>query len=304
MRNQKLAKHLICCLLFCAVFNATSVFGQVKIDINGAVEWEKLEINATVSLDMASSGLKLPNGRMQGEALIATEYIRLIHPGILNLQVDSSSTIGDLVRRGEWSSLDVENLALRVRSVPPALSPDLSSLLGFYTLGINDITTALIRHERPSEVPVTLTPVSAPVYTGIVIIASENLPIYGTKSAALLRPCLFPKIWDMEMKLIFERNMFNPRAGAMVRYFSMREIFAGGPSGLSRKIAAVVGDRPLRIFARGVFGMQPTDPIIDKEDALQIISNGENRKLLREGRVAIIIDDTLLFNPLPGGNKN
>jgi len=298
---MKLAGWLVCCLLFCAVLSAAPVFGQVKIDIKGALEWNKQEINAVVSLDMASSGLKLPNGRMQGEALIASEYIRLIRPSILNLQVDSSSTVADLVRQGEWTSLDVENLALRVRAVPPALSPDLSSLLAFYTLNINDISTALIRHERPVEVPVTLTPVSAPTYTGIVIIASENLPVYGTtKSTALLRPCLFPKIWDTEMKLIFERNMLNPGAGAMVHYFSMKEIFAGGPSGLSREIAAVVGNRPLRIFANGVFGIQPTDPIIGKQDTLQIISNRENRRLLSEGRVAIIIDDTLLVNPLPG----
>jgi len=301
MRSEKLAKRLLCCALLGAVLCAVSVFAQEKITINGALEWDKQEINAVVSLNMASSGLKLPNGRMQGEALIASEYIRLIRPAILNIQVDSSSTVGDLVRRGEWSFLDVENLALQVRAVPPALSPDLSSLLAFYTLGINDISAALIRHQRPVEVPVTLTPMSAPAYTGIIIIAAENLPVYGTtRSTALLRPCLFPKIWDTEMKLVFERNMLNPRAGAMVHYFSMREIFAGGPSGLSPEITAVVGNRPLRIFAYGVFGIQPTDPIIGREDVLQIISNRENRSLLREGRVAIIIDDTLLVSPLSG----
>jgi hypothetical protein len=100
------------------------------------------------------------------------------------------------------------------------------------------------------------------------------------------------------MKLIFERNMFNPQAGTMVHYFSMREIFAGGPSGLSPEITAIVGSRPLRIFASGIFGIQPTDPIISREDALLIISNSENRNLLREGRVAVIVDDTMLKSPL------
>jgi hypothetical protein len=143
-----------------------------------------------------------------------------------------------------------------------------------------------------------LNPVPAPAYTGIVIIAAETLPVHGTRSAALLQPCLFPKIWDADMNLIFERNMFDPKAGTMVRYFSIREIFAGGPSGLSPEVTAIVGDRPLRIFASGVFGIQPTDPIISREDALLIISNNENRKLLREGRVAMIIDDTMLKSPL------
>jgi hypothetical protein len=281
-------------LLFCAVF----AFGQADIGISGSVEWDKLEIKAVVSLDMASAGLKLPNGRTQSEALIASEYVRLIRPGILNLQVDSSSNIADMLKRGEWNSSDVENIALQVRSVPPALSPDFASLSASYTLDIDKIRAALIRHKRPAEIPMTLNPISAPAYTGIIIIAAETLPIHGTKSAALVQPCLFPKIWDSNMKLIFERNMSNPNANTMVRYFPAQEIFATGPSGLSPSISSVVGSHPLRIFARGVFGINPTDPIINHEDALQIISREENRNLLREGRIAIIIDDSLLRSPL------
>jgi len=295
-----MVKTRIClvCLLICI---AALAFGQPKIGISGTVEWDKLEINAVVSLDMASAGLKLPNGRTQGEALIASEYVRLIRPGILNLQVDSSSFIADLVNRGEWNSYDVENIALQGRSVPSALSPDFSSLLAFYSLDIDGISTALVRHQRPTEIPRTLNPVAAPTYTGIIIIADETLPIHGMKSSALVRPCLFPKIWDAGMNLIFERNMLNPNIGTMVRYFTKQEIFAAVPSGLSPAITAIVGDRPLRIFARSVFGMNPTDPIITSEDALLIISSEENRALLREGRVALIVDETMLKSPLSDG---
>ena len=282
-------------------FLAAAAFGQPKIGISGTVEWDKREINAVVSLDMASAGLKLPNGRVQSEALIASEYVRLIRPGILNLQVDSSSIVADLVNRGEWNSYDVENIALRGRSVPPALSPDFSSFLATYTLDIDGISTALIRHRRPAEIPRALNPVAAPAYTGIIIIASETLPIHGMKSAALVRPCLFPKIWDTGMKLIFERNMLNLDVGAMVRYFTEQEIFAAGPSGLSPAITAVVGSHPLRIFASGVFGINPTDLIINSDDALLIISSEENRVLLREGRVAVIIDESMLKTPLSDG---
>jgi len=287
---------------FFLIFVVVAAFGQPKIGISGAVEWDKMEINAVVSLDMASAGLRLPNGRLQSEALIAGEYVRLIRPGIMNIQVDSSSNIADLVSRGEWNSFDVENIALQVRSVPPALSPDFSSLLASYTLGMGDISTALIRHRRPADIPRTMNPVSAPSYTGIIIIASESLPIHGAKSAALVKPCLFPKIWDTEMKLIYERNMLNTNIGTMVRYFTTREIFTDGPSGLSPEVTAVVGTHPLRIFARGVFGIHPTDPIIGREDALQIISTEENRALLREGRVAVIIDESMLKNSLSGEN--
>jgi hypothetical protein len=280
------------------LLSAGFAFGQANIGITGTIEWDKMEINSAVSLDLASAGIKLPTGRSQGEALIFSEYPRLIQPGILNIQVDSSSTVADLIERGEWTLLEAEYLAQQSRVVPPALSPDFVSLSASYTLGIMGLRAALIRHNRPAEIPAILSPVSTLVYTGIIIIATENQPIHGRKSATLLQPCLFPKIWDSEMNLIYERNMLNPRANTMVNYFPLRTIFANNPSGLSPEIAAVVGDRPLRIFAQGVFGMQPTDPIISRDDALLIISADGNRNLLREGRVVIILDDSVLKNTL------
>ena len=283
---------------FFVAFSAVSAYGQAQIGINGTVDWGRMEINAVVSLDLASAGLKLPAGRTQGEALIASEYLRLIRPGILHLQVDSSSVIGDLVGRGEWTLQEVERLALRAHSVPPALSQDFGSLSASYSLGMDGIVAAHIRHEHSAEVPRTLRSVSAPAYTGIIIIASGSMPVHGMQGAALVRPCLFPKIWDTDMNLIYERNMLNPRVGAMARYFSSGGIFAGGPSGLSREIAAVVGDRPLRIFAQGVFGVKPTDPVINREDAMQIIASADNRNLLRDGRVVIILDDSMLKSPI------
>jgi hypothetical protein len=288
-----MTKKLLVCWFF---FSAAFTFGQAKLGISGAVEWDKMEINAVVSLDLASAGLKLPTGRTQGEAIIASEYLRLIRPEILNLQVDSSSTVADLVERGEWSLFEIENYALQARAIPPALSPNFDSLLASYTLGIVGVRAALVRHNRTAEIPRTLDPLPAPAYTGIIIIASDNQPIHGTKSSALLQPCLFPKIWDSDMKLIFERNMLNPRAGAMAYYFPLKGIFAGGPSGLSREISAIVGDHPLRIFARGVFGIKPTDPIINPDDALLIMSTEANRNLLSEGRLVIIVDDSALKN--------
>ena len=295
--NNGIFRWLLC-LAGCFLFSALPLFGQAQLGITGVVEWDKMEINAAISLDMASAGLRLPAGRTQGEALLSSEYLRLIRPGILGIQVDSFSDIADLIGQGEWTLLDVENLALQARSVPPALSSDFGSLLALYSLDLKGIASAHIRHERPSDIPRTLSPIAAPVYTGIIIIASEQKQVHGMQGSALPRPCLFPKIWDTNMNLIFERNMINPRIGAMVRYFPPQAILAPSPSGLSPEITAVVGDRPLRIFAQGIFGSNPTDPIIDRNDALLIISRDENRSLLREGRVAIILDDSVLRSPL------
>ena len=287
-------------LLCLAIFVAAAVFPQAKTDIVGAIEWETLEIKAEVSLDLASAGIRLPAGRTQGESLIGAEYFRLIQPAIFDLLVDSSSTIADLISTGNLSLFDVENFALRASSIPPALSPDLRSISAIYTINLDSISASLLRHSRPSEVMRTLNPVSAPVYTGIIIIASESLPVHGMTSSTLPVPCLYPKLWDTDMNLIYERNMLDLRNMVMVRYFPLRSIFRETPSGLSPELTALVGDRPLRIFARGVFGMNPTDLIIDREDSRLIISSPENRRLLSDGKVAIILNDSMLRNEFVG----
>jgi hypothetical protein len=279
-------------------FSCAALGGQTRIDITGAVEWDIMNITAEVSLDLASANIKLPAGRTQAETLIGAEYLRLIRPGILNLPVDSSSTIAGLIDRGEFSLLGAENLALGAVTVPPSLSPDLQRLSAAYSVSLTGVGAGLIRHSRPAEIPRTLSPVPAPAYTGIIIIADGELPVHGKNSAALPVPCLFPKIWDTGMNLIYERNMLEPRNAAMVRYARADSVFRPTPSGLSAEIAALTGQHPLRILARGVFGELPTDPIIDRADALLIISSEENRRLLREGRVVMVLHESVLKSGL------
>jgi len=286
--------------LLLVFFAAAGVFAQTKIEITGVLEWDTMEIKAAVSLDLSSAGVRLPAGRGRGEVLLSEGYLRLIRPGILELQVDSSSTIADLINSGEFSLIEVEGLALAARSLPPALSHDMLKMSASYTVSISGLSAAFLRHSRSTPVARTLTPVSTARYTGIIIIAPESLPVYGMRGEAMAIPCLFPKIWDSEMNLIYERNMLQPGISTMVRYAPPAAIFQHNPSGLSPELRAVVGDRPLRIFASGVFGIKPTDLIIDHSDALLIISSDENRRLLSEGKVAVILDESVLKSEFSG----
>jgi len=285
-------------ILLLITFTAAGVFADAKIGILGSVEWDKLTLKAAVSLDLASAGIKLPSGRLAGESLLSNGYLRLIRPGILEIQVDSSSTIADLVNRGEFSLYEAEQLALRAQVVPPALSADMRNMSSFYTLGLSNVSRSLLRHNRPSAIMRTLTPVSSADYTGIIIIAAEILPVYGMKSSALPIPCLFPKIWDSDMNLIYERSMLETRPDiqyeSMVRYAPIESIYQNNPSGLSKELIELIGDKPLRIFARGVFGSKPTDLIIDNSDAALIISSPGNRRLLSQGKVVIVLDNSVL----------
>ncbi|MDR3342381.1 MAG: polymerase [Treponema sp.] len=287
-------------ILYCFfLFLAAGVYGETAIDLTGSIEWDQMEINVTVTLNLASAGIHLPTGRSLAEGTINDEYPRLVRPFLLSIPVDSSATLGDLVNRGEFSLYRVEHAALSARKVPSSLSGNLAFLSALYSINLNIISTGLIQHSSPTEPIRTLTPAPAPAYTGIIIIANEALPIHGRNTATRSVPCIFPKIWDTNMNLIYERNMMDPKiAHTMVRYVSPDSIFRPTPSGLDPELAVLVGSNPLRIIARGVFGIHPTDPIIDREDALLIISSENNRRLLREGRVAIVLNEGVLKSPI------
>lgn len=280
-------------LLIISAFTLIAVFSQEKTSISGVIDWEAMEIKSTVSLDLASAGVKLPTGRTHAESLLADGYTRLIRQGIYELQIDSSSTVADLLEKNSLTLPEIDTISFLAKTVSPSLSPDLQSMSSFYTIPVSAISNALQRHTHPAPVIRTLNPVTTANYTGIIIIASEILPAHGLKSSFLPVPCLFPKIWDSEMNLIFDRTMVEPRL-PVVRYFTPQSVLFNTPSGLSPELQQIVGDRPLRIFARGVFGIKPTDLIIDRTDALQIISSDVNRRLLTQGKVVIILDESVL----------
>jgi hypothetical protein len=279
------------------LFLAAAIYGDPQMKAGGSLEWDKRELKAQVTLDLASAGIRLPAGRNQAEELIAAEYPNLLRSFVLSIPVDSSDTIGDLVNRGAFSLQKTGDIITASRKLAPALSADLRFLSAGYTIAIDTVSAAFVGHSRPAELFRTLIPVPSAPYTGIVIIAGGPLPIHGRNTEAALVPCLFPKIWDTDMNLIYERNHTDPRISlqsAIVRYDREENIFRPTPSGLSEELESLVGPNPLRIIARGVFGVRPTDPVIDREDALAIVSSENNRRLLREGRVALIVAEESL----------
>jgi hypothetical protein len=276
--------------------------GEAAVSLEGVLEWDRLEMSVRVILDLAGTGIRLPAGRGRAEALLADAFPALIEPALLGVQVDSSSTIEDMIHRGELSLQDLDAFSALSRRVPPVLTPDLGSLWARYTLNLAGLGSAFIRHTRPRTAVPPLIPVPAREYTGIIIIADERLPVHGQSTAARLEPCLFPKVWDSDMNLVFDRNMIDPAVGkerGLVRYVSRDRITRATPTALDEDLEALVGDDPLRIIARGIFGLVPTDPIIHREDALIIQANESNLGLLRAGRVVLVVDRGLLRRDIP-----
>jgi hypothetical protein len=265
------------------------------------MDWEKLKIYTSMKLELKGTGIKLPAGRALAEDMLFSNYFSKIGQFILSIPVDSSSNIGDWVERGTLSPAAVDALAAGAERVPAVYTDGFNAIAARYTLDLTDVSQNLIHHKQPEAIPGTLTPVESAAYTGILIIAPDELPYHGRHISTQLVPCLFPKIWDTEMNLIYEKNMMNPEAfrlNTMIRYTKRANIFMNTPSGLAPDLEKTIGNKPLRIIARGVFGESPTDPIIYREDALKIISSEENKRLLREGRAAIVLSDDVLIKSI------
>jgi hypothetical protein len=295
-----LTKRRAAAALFAAVA-VSAVARDFKSAVTGRLDWERMRIDMELRVDIAQAGIKLPSGRTRAEEALLSSYLDTARPFILSIGLDSSGALGGLVESGALPVSMIDALAMQAARKPPAYSRDFGSIRSSYTINLKDTGARLLSSAqsasgqaafgRSAQPPRLIDPPAAAGYTGIIIIADGELPIHGQKRLATLAPCLFPKIWDTEMNLIYDKTMMPAERGAdfaMVRYAAADSIFQDNPSGLSDELRQAAGDRPLRIMARGVFGINPTDPVIDREDALTILSSETNRRLLSEGRVIFI----------------
>ncbi|MDR1362717.1 MAG: polymerase [Spirochaetaceae bacterium] len=274
---------------------------EIKSSVICSLDWEQMRIDAELSVDLAAAGIRLPSGRTQAEEILFSHYFDRVRPFILSIRLDSSSLIGDLVESGEISPALVDALASQASRQAPKYSLDFQTIGSGYVIDLKNVSSKLAGHKQNTRMTRVINPPPVAEYTGIIIIAQDKLPVHGRKDSEELLPCLFPKIWDTEMNLIYDKGMTKPGWAAdfaMVHYTSVDSIFQDTPSGLSLALQEIVGNRPLRIIARGVFGINPTDPVIDRVDALTIISSEANKQLLSEGRVAFIAPAAVLSKDL------
>ncbi|MCL2008236.1 MAG: OmpA family protein [Treponema sp.] len=266
---------------------------QINFDVSFSANWAGGQLVGQTGFNLAQAGLRLPTGRFLGEETLRQAYPQILQPYLLALRVDSSTTVRDLVGRGDISLDQLYNISLEAGRNPASLSGDLSRMTGRFSIDLESISSLLLTHRQVNNPIRPILPVPTQNYTGIIIIADDLLPVRGRRTSSYLEPCLFPKIWDTEMNLIYDLSMFDrSQSNSIVRYAATQSIFRPTPTGLDPELLALVGANPMRIIAREAFGFVPTDPVIDPYDALRILSSEHNRRLLAEGRVVLVLDES------------
>lgn len=255
-----------------------------EVTSESTVDWTNNTFSSTLSLDMAKAELRFPTGKNTGINRIHTQLPILIKDNILALNVDSSYTLENLVLNGSFSFSEISSLIDKGEFSPGIFNRTGSQLNIDHKMTLMEISSSMIRHGKPYKPRTPIEQTASRTYSGIIIDARGSLPVQGEYISEHGEPCFFPKIWDDTMELLYERNMTD------VTIAKEKGIVSYDYSNEESRYVDRIGQDPLRIKARKIYGMNRTDPVISRTDALKILSVPENIELLKQGKIVILLD--------------
>ncbi|MBP5283150.1 MAG: OmpA family protein, partial [Treponema sp.] len=275
---------LVAASLSSILFAQQTKTGSEAIHSKSSIDWTTNIFKSEISLETEDAGIKMPVGKTSAINLIETELPLLIKEPLLQTYVNSYQQLRDIVLNDSITLKQLSDIIDSGRKTPGVFYNGTSTFRTIHSLNTLSISELMIHHKVPYKNPRPIEQIPSRVYTGIIIDARGTLNVQGEFVKDKAYPCFFPKIWNEEMDLIYERGMGNPeveKTAGMVHYHWSND---------ENLYKDRIGNDPLRIKARKVFGEYRTDPVITREDALKILTIPQNMELLREGRIVILLD--------------
>lgn len=288
-----MTRIIVCAAAMCIAAGAP-LFAQERTDmkVTRQVDWEGSRVVVEVRHDLDMSAPSLVRAKADAETDLQQRLPEVLGPALGSLVVDSSHLLSDYSASDPALYARLADIALHAQRTDLSLTEDFTALVAHYVVpffGDQGIGSPFFP-SRATPVHRRLGDVTTRAYTGLLIFARGMLPAAGGRHAAA-RPALFPRIWDEQMNLVLEKGMCTPQAlsrWGMVGYSAAVD----DPTADLR-----VGNLPLRLAARGVFGDNSTDIIISNDGANQLLALPENIALLREGRIVIVYDSLEAQSP-------
>ncbi len=280
-------KNKILCINILLIFLGTLCFAQT-ISSRSSIDWTDATFSSTVNLDVQKAGLEIPAGRSSANSYIDMQLPLLIKDALLSLPVNSMVNVGDLVLSNTLSLEELTEIIYDGKKSAGVFLNNKTELQVYHSLLVTDIASDLVTHKNAYMPAMPLDTVPSRPYTGIIIDARGSLPVHGEFVTDNAIPCFFPRIWDEQMNVLFERNMVEASIANKGRIAHYRT------SSILSDHKDIIGEDPLFITARKVYGKNRTDPVISQTDALRILSVTENRELLTNGKVVILLDEDKL----------
>ena len=262
------------------------------------IHWGKGTFSSSVDLDIQKAGIVIPSGKASAVDRIQMNLPKLIKNPLLSIYVDDVNTLGDLVLSGTITLEELTILISQGKQTPPVFASGGEKLQTQHSLQLQNIGALLVKHKTPYTPQQPITRVASRAYSGIIIDARGTLPVKNEFISSKVSPCLFPKVYTEDMDLLYERNMVDANVAiqtGIVQY---------GSSDKPADYKSRVGSDPLWITARAVYGVNRCDPVISQSDYLRIMSVKENRDLLRQGKVVILVDSDELSHAVSAPRKD
>ena len=267
---------------------------QVNEQVSAEMDWSTGTLTVVVSRPLPETGRNLPAGVTEVRAAIQRDANALIVQELRMLPYDSLRTVNELLTERPELVGDIVQAASAARMVDAHATTDLRRVEVTFELNLyNTLLSSLADHDRPRRLQGQLGWAPADSYTGILIYAAGPLRVFGSSETARLQPTLLPGIYQGTedgdgIEKLMEAEFLDPdsieRSGPVLYSDDVND----------PRLANRIGVRPLRIIALAAFGRYPTDVVIGYEDGLQILANENNRSLIANGRIAIIIDPDLM----------
>lgn len=277
----------ICALIFVVAFNAHTA-PQTTMQSSSTIDWTSPDFESFVTYDIEKAGIPMPSGRGTAVERISMQLPLLVKDALLSIKVNSFTKLEDLVLNDTISLEELSQIIDSGSTTPSHFSNKTNDLEISHTISLNSIASKLISHHYIYQPKKPIEKIASRAYTGIIIDARGALPVQGEFISETVEPCLFPQIWDETMELLFERNMVEPSI------IAEKGVVTYGYNSDIRTYKDRVGEDPLVIKARKVYGTNRTDPVISRTDALRILNVKENLELINAGKVVILLDQERL----------
>lgn len=273
-------------LIIAALSSLCSLFAEeIQVSSSKFIDWESaiITLEITASTDTAWT---TPSSRYDMDRLISKRAPVLAAQTLSDVSLGSLDTIGSAILKNTSLYGELLKLPDMVGKTFSTASVDRKSLTVQYNIPIfPEIASMFIERENADTIDIDLRYKATADFTGIIIYAGEELPLHGTNKYTVLKPSIFPRIFDEKLNTIVDTSKVNPEY--LQRW---------GISGFSlNRNREYYGDRvgafPLRTMATAVFGKNETDLIIPETTVRKILSSEHNRQLLVEGRIMIIYVD-------------
>jgi hypothetical protein len=287
MKRNHILLLLVCGSLW-LLFSADAAF-----DTTVSIDWGRGLLKITAVTDLDLQNLPFPRARAKAEQVLYDSMPSLFVEALMDVPIDSYFTVRDKLKdEDERENLlqSLSRIASKGEKMGSYVSEDFKQLETSYVYpfyGADGILSSMVRHEEPVPLRHELGFHATRKFSGVVIYAKGEYPVWGAKTneKSRIRKAFFPRIFDDKMNVVVRMEMCDPQ---MLKKWG---IVAYSSSEVENSFGYRVGSFPLRIIAHGVYGKNNTDIIISAESAGELLSLAENRELLIQGRILIIVDN-------------